>query len=102
MIAIIETGGKQYLVSPQTKLQIDKLVADAGGTIEFDKILLVADEKGAIEIGAPTVTAKVSAVVERQLRTRKILVRKFKNKTRYHRTHGHRQHKTEIIIGSIK
>ncbi len=102
MIAVIETGGKQYLVSPKTKLQIDKLVAEAGGTLEFDKILLIADEKGMIEIGAPMVDAKVTATVERQLRTRKILVRKFKNKTRYHRTHGHRQHKTEITVETIK
>ncbi len=102
MIAIVETGGKQFIVSPNTKIQAEKLTGDAGETITFDKVLLVAEEDGAdLKIGTPEVTAKIAATVSRQFRTRKIMVRKFKNKVRYHRTAGHRQHKTEIKIESV-
>ena len=102
MIAIIEAGGKQYLVTPEEKIEIEKTLDAAGDEIAFDKILLVANEDGTdVQIGAPTVSTKIAGTVLRQFRTKKIIVRKFKNKVRYHRTAGHRQHKTEIKIGAI-
>lgn len=102
MIAIIEVGGKQQLVSPNTKITTDKVSAAAGESFSVDKILLIADENGsALQIGTPTVSATVGATVLRQLRTRKIMVRKFKNKVRYRRTAGHRQHKSDLKIESI-
>ncbi|OGH61489.1 MAG: 50S ribosomal protein L21 [Candidatus Magasanikbacteria bacterium RIFCSPHIGHO2_01_FULL_50_8] len=103
MIAIIETGGKQYLVTPNQKITTEKTGADAGAALTFDKVLLVADENGAnVQIGTPTVSATVEGTLLRNFRTRKIMVRKFKNKVRYRRTAGHRQHQTEENIGSIK
>ena len=100
MLAIIETGGKQYLVSPDQKLNIPKLEVDEGGKVVFDKVLLMADEaKGTVQVGAPYVEgAKVEAVVEKQGRARKIIVLKYKPKTRYRIRRGHRQHFTKVKI----
>lgn len=102
MIAIIEAGGKQFIVSPNEKIETEKTLDALGAEITFDKVLLVADENGAnVQIGAPTLSAKITGTILSQFRTKKIMVRKFKNKVRYHRTAGHRQHKTEIKIGAI-
>lgn len=101
MIAIIEAGGKQYVVSPKQKLKIEKAGAEAGAAISF-KTLLIADESGSsLEIGAPALDTKVSATVVGNSRTRKIMVRKYKNKVRYRRTAGHRQHQTEVEISKL-
>ncbi len=100
MLAIIETGGKQYLVSPDQKLNIPKLEVDEGGKVVFDKVLLMADEaKGTVQVGTPYVEgAKVEALVEKQGRSRKIIVLKYKPKTRYRIRRGHRQHYTKVKI----
>lgn len=104
MFAIIETGGKQYLVSPKDKIQVEKLAAD-GDTIIFDKVLLVSDPQagsGQAKIGAPHVPgAKVTARVLKQARTRKLRIFKYKAKVRYRRRIGHRQEFTELEIESI-
>lgn len=102
MIAIIEAGGKQYVVGPKTKFKMEKAGIEAGEAITFDKVLLIADESGAsLEIGAPALDAKVSGTVTRNFRTKKVMVRKFKNKVRYRRTAGHRQHQTEVEISKL-
>ncbi|MCX6781461.1 MAG: 50S ribosomal protein L21 [Candidatus Magasanikbacteria bacterium] len=102
MIAIIEAGGKQYIVSSQQKIKIEKAGIEEGAPITFDKVLLIADESGAsLEIGKPTLDGKVTGKVMRNFRTRKIMVRKFKNKVRYRRTAGHRQHQTEVQIEKL-
>ncbi len=100
MIAVIETGGKQYIVQPEKTLKIPKLEIEEGGKVVFDKILLMADEaKGEVQIGAPYIEgAKIEAQVEKQGRTRKIIVLKYKPKTRYRIKRGHRQHFTEIKV----
>lgn len=100
MFAIIETGGKQYLVSPKDKIQVEKLAAE-GDTVVFDNVLLVSDKN--TKIGAPFVSgAKVTAKVLKQARTRKLRIFKYKSKVRYRRRIGHRQHFTELEIQSIE
>lgn len=101
MIAVIASGGKQFLVKPGQKLSVEKLTAADATDVKFDT-LLVADEAGAkVEIGTPKLPATTSARVERQWRTAKVIVRKYKNKTGYHRKFGHRQAQTEITVGEI-
>ena len=100
--AIIKTGGKQYIVSPGQKLKVEKLLADEGGTISFDRVLLTknGDE---VAIGTPILLgALVEAKVLKQARARKIIVFKYKNKTRRGTKNGHRQPYTEVEIGKIK
>jgi len=100
-IAVIETGGKQYLVKPQDKIQIEKVAGKEGDKVKFDKVLLVADGDK-VEVGKPYVSGKaVEAKVLGQSRDRKILVMKFKNKVRYKRKKGHRQHHTTVEIASF-
>lgn len=102
MFAVIETGGKQYLVSSGAKIKIEKLPEETGGTVVFDKVLLIADND-AISIGKPYITGTtVEAVVTRQGRAKKIHMLRYHSKTRRRRRKGHRQHFTEVEIKSIK
>ncbi|MBT4153279.1 MAG: 50S ribosomal protein L21 [Candidatus Magasanikbacteria bacterium] len=103
MFAVIETGGKQYLVKSGQKLSIEKIDAEPGTDITFDKVLLVADEEGKnVKIGAPYIDGvTITAKVDEQMRERKIRVVKYKRKIRYKRVHGHRQHKSIITLGAI-
>ena len=99
--AVIETGGKQYIVSPKDKLKIEKLPGEAGSEIGFDKVLLVAGE-GEPKLGTPYVSnSKVTAKVIQQGRARKIRIFKYKAKVRYRRRKGHRQDYTEVEIKAI-
>jgi len=101
MFAVIETGGKQYKVSPGDKIKVEKLNAQAGGNLVFDKVLLVSDESN-LKLGRPYIDgAKVDAKVVRQARDRKKIVFKYHSKTRYRKKKGHRQHFTEAEITKI-
>ncbi len=100
-LAVIKTGGKQYLIKEGDKLKLEKITALEGGNIEFDKILLMADKE--VKIGAPLVEgAKVSARVLKQGRSKKVVVFHYHSKTRYKKKAGHRQHFTEVEILGIK
>jgi large subunit ribosomal protein L21 len=98
-IAIIKTGGKQYKVAEGQDLKIEKLEKNQGEKITFET-LLIADEKD-LQIGKPSLGEQVSAEVIEQGRAKKIMVVKFKNKTRYTRNNGHRQPFTKVKITSI-
>ena len=81
--AIIETGGKQYQVSPDQTVRIEKLKGEKGEAISFDKVLLVADGE-AVKVGKPFVAgATVSAQVLSQAKGKKIRVFKYKAKSKY-------------------
>lgn len=98
--AIIETGGKQYWVSPKDKIKVEKLAAEAGQEITFDKVLLTRDKD--TKVGKPYVSGvKVVGKVLKQGRARKMRIFKYHSKTRYRRRLGHRQQFTEIEITSI-
>lgn len=101
-LAVIKTGGKQYLVKEGERLKIEKISAEEGGDFDFDKVLLLADGKE-IKIGAPFISgSKVTAKILKQGRGRKIIVFHYHSKTRYKKKAGHRQHFTEVEILEIK
>ena len=100
--AIFKTGGKQYRVKPGDVLDVEKLSVDVGSTTEFDYVLAIS-EQGEVEFGAPTVVgAKVVARVESHYKDRKVMVFKYKPKTRYRRKRGHRQNYTRLLIQDIQ
>ena len=83
MIAVIETGGKQYKVSPGQKIKVEKIEGDASANFVFDKVLLIADGKE-VKIGAPYIDdAKVEAKIIKQGRDKKKIVFRYHSKTRY-------------------
>jgi len=102
MLAVIKTGGKQYLVQPGDKIKIEKLDQKEGEEIVFSDVLLVEKDKK-VEIGTPLVkNAEVSAKILSQGKADKVVIFKYKAKKRYSRKIGHRQPYTEIEITGIK
>jgi len=102
MLAIIKTGGKQYLVSPGQKIKIEKLDDNEGKEVVFDQVLLL-EKDGKVEIGAPLVDgAKVTGKILRQGKAKKVIVFKYKSKKRYKVKKGHRQQFTEVEITEIR
>lgn len=101
MLAVIKTGGKQYLVSPGEKIKIEKLEIEDGKEVIFDEVLLL-DQDGKLEIGSPTIKgAKVVGKVIGQGKAKKVIIFKYKAKKRYHLKKGHRQQFTEVEIKSF-
>ena len=101
MYAVIATGGKQYRVSEGSVLRIEKLEAEAGANVEFDKILLVG-EGDKIQIGAPFLAGgKVVATVQSHGKGDKVTIVKFRRRKHYLRQGTHRQHYTQVKITSI-
>ena len=101
MHAIIETGGKQYKVTEGDTLFIEKLEAEAGQAITFDKVLAILDGDKAT-VGTPVVEgAKVDASVVKNGKGKKVIVFKYKPKKGYRRKQGHRQPYTKVTIGKI-
>lgn len=101
MYAIIRTGGHQYKVAPGDFIEVEKIEAKHGATVELSEVLLVSNGDG-LKIGSPLVEgAKVIATVQRQKRGEKIIVFKFKAKKRYRRKTGHRQSLTRLAIKEI-
>ena len=101
MHAIIETGGKQYKVAEGDTLFIEKLNAEAGEAVTFDKVLAVIDGDK-ITVGTPVVEgAKVDASVVKNGKGKKVIVFKYKPKKGYRRKQGHRQPYTKVTIGKI-
>jgi large subunit ribosomal protein L21 len=99
--AIIETGGKQYRVAEGDIIYIEKLNAESGETVTFDKVLAVIDDNNYV-FGTPTVEgATVTANVVKNGKAKKIRVFKMKPKKGYRRTMGHRQPYTQVQIGTI-
>lgn len=83
-------------------MRVEKISANKDGLINFDKVLMLADDKGKVQIGKPFIAkAIVSAKLVRQFKDKKIVVRKYHSKTRYRRKIGHRQQLTEIKIEKI-
>ena len=100
MFAIIQTGGKQYLVKKGDKIQIEKVAGEAGNVLKFDKVLLTSSGSD-VSVGKPYLTTTVEGKVVKQGRGDKIRVFKYRAKSKYRRTQGHRQHYTEIEITKI-
>jgi large subunit ribosomal protein L21 len=101
MYAVVSSGGKQYRVEPGGTLIVERLTADAGATVTFDRVLLVGDGE-AVTVGTPLVSgASVSATVLGEELGPKIIIFKFKQKVKYRRRTGHRQHLTRVRIDGI-
>ncbi len=101
MLAVIKTGGKQYLVKKGDKIKIEKLDAEIGKTVEFGEVLFVGDEN-TVKVGKPFIdNAKVEAKVIKQGKAKKVWGIKHKPKKRYKIKFGHRQAFTEVEITKI-
>ena len=101
MLAVIKTGGKQYIVAPKQRIKIEKLDIAEKGEVVFDNVLLV-EKNNKVEIGTPLIEgAKVIGKVVEQGKEEKIIVFKYKPKTRYKKKQGHRQLFTEVEILKI-
>lgn len=101
MRAIIETGGKQYRVAPGDPLTVERIEAEPGAAVEFDRVLLI-EEDGQVEVGRPAIAgARVRAHVLEHDRAQKIVVFKYKAKVRYRRKTGHRQARTHLRVTEI-
>jgi len=101
MYAIMETGGKQYRVAPGQVVRVEKIEAEVGQAIDFDKVLLIVGDEG-VSVGKPTIAgASVRGSVLAQARAKKIVVFKYKPKKRIRTKTGHRQPFTSVRIESI-
>jgi large subunit ribosomal protein L21 len=101
MYAVIKTGGKQYKVAKGNVLRVEKLTEEAGASVDFEHVLMVADGDN-VSVGAPYVKgSKVTAKVRAHGRGKKIKIIKFRRRKHYRRQMGHRQSYTEIEITSI-
>ena len=97
-LAVIMTGGKQYIVKPGDVLNIEKIIAKKDGSVDFDKVLLVTNGDD-VKVGAPLVAgAKISAKTEGDIRGKKTIAMRYKNKTRSMVRKGHRQTYTKVSI----
>jgi len=101
MYAIIELKGKQYKVEKGQELYVDLLGAEAGSSVEIDKVLLLNDEK-TVQVGQPYLQgASVKVKIEKQVKGQKLVVFKFRRKKRYKKKKGHRQNYHKITVQEI-
>ena len=102
MLAVIKTGGKQYLVKPGDIINIEKIAGDEGSEVEFSDVLMVSDGEGDVKVGTPVVeTAQVKGTILGEKKGIKIIVFKFKRRKGYIKKMGHRQKYTSVKINSI-
>jgi len=102
MFAVIKTGGKQYRVSKDDVFVVEKLVAEAGDTIQFDQVLMIGEDGKAPTVGSPLIAkATVSAEVVKQTRGDKIIIFKKRRRQNSRRKNGHRQDLTLVKITDI-
>ncbi len=99
--AIVRSGGKQYRVEAGDTIRVESLPGDDGDAVELEDVLMVSKD-GEVTLGAPTVAgAKVSALVAGHGKAKKVVVFKYKAKTRYRRKNGHRQLYTDLRVTDI-
>ncbi|MCP5513916.1 MAG: 50S ribosomal protein L21 [Spirochaetales bacterium] len=102
MYALVEIKGKQYKAEKGSVLRIDRVELEKGNELEFDKVLMLRGDKDDIKIGMPYLAGvKVQAVVEDQIRDKKVVVFKYKKRKNYRRTKGHKQPYTMIKVSEI-
>lgn len=103
MYAVIESGNKQYKVSEKDVVDLELLEAKPESEVKLDRVLLVSNGKDDIKVGTPYLKgAHVTGKVVSELKDDKVTTYKYKNKTNYHRTIGHRQRYTRVQITGIK
>ncbi len=101
MYVVVETSGKQYKVSAGEIIDVDKLPVDVGEKVELDRVLLIADGEE-VRVGQPTIEgAKVLTTVTDHVKGPKVIVFKYRPKSRYRVKQGHRQDYTRLMIDEI-
>ncbi len=101
MIAIVETGGKQYKVAEGKYVDIELLDANEGDSVEIDKILMIIDGENS-KVGQPYIEgAKITGKILKNDRAKKVIVYKMKRKKGYHRKNGHRQPFSRLMVENI-
>jgi large subunit ribosomal protein L21 len=99
--AVVKTGGRQYRVVEGRPVKLGRLAGDVGDAVELRDVLLM-DDGSSVTVGAPTIDgARVLGTIAEQGRDRKIIVFRYKAKTRYRKKTGHRQHFTRVVIEDI-
>lgn len=101
MYAVIETGGKQYRVSPGDVIHVETLNGEAGAAVEFDRVLAVSTADNQLRTGSDASAARVKGTIQSHSRGDKVIVFKFKRKKQYKKTLGHRQNLTTVSISEI-
>ena len=102
MYAVFLTGGKQYRAAPGETLRVERLAVEAGETVDFDQVLMVGGEEGAVQIGTPVLAGgRVSARVKAHGRGDKVRIVKFRRRKHHLKRQGHRQDYTEIEVTGI-
>jgi large subunit ribosomal protein L21 len=102
MYAVIRTGGKQYRVSADEVVTIEKVAGEAGSSVEFTEVLMLGGASGEAKVGTPAVVgAKVVAEVVEQSRAPKVIAFKKRRRKNSRRKRGHRQHLTLVRIKEI-
>ena len=100
--AVFKTGGKQYRVKQGDTLDVEKLSVDVDSIAEFGEVLAISND-GEVTFGSPPIEgAKVLARVDSHYKDKKLMVFKYKAKTRYRRKRGHRQTYTRVVIQDIQ
>jgi len=101
-IAVIKTGGKQYIVKPGDVIKVEKIDKNVGEEVIFDEVLLFQNDKSNIQIGQPLVKGvQVKGKIVEQGKDKKIIVFKYRPKKRYRKKQGHRQPYTKVEILDI-
>jgi large subunit ribosomal protein L21 len=101
MYALVDIKGKQYKAEKGSLLKVDKVEAEQGGALEFDKVLLVSSDKD-VKVGSPYVKgAKIKASVVDHGKDKKVIVYKFKRRKGYRRKQGHRQQFSLVKVEDI-
>jgi len=101
MFAVVSSGGKQYRVEPGSTVLVDRVATEPGASITFDRVLLIGDGDSTT-VGTPLVSgATVSGTVVREELGPKLVIFKFKQKVKYRRRTGHRQHLSLVRIDEI-
>jgi len=100
MYAVIETGGKQYRVTPGEAVVVETLKGEVGAAVEFGRVLAVVDGDS-VKTGSALEGATVKGTIAEHGRGEKVLVFKFKRKKQYKRTIGHQQNFTRVTVDEI-
>ena len=101
MIAIIKTGGKQYIAKEGQTLTLEMLPGKAGDAVEFEVLLRAEEDGSKVEVGTPTVAAKAKGEIVEHGRSKKISVVHYKAKVRHKKRVGHRQPFTKVKMTKV-
>lgn len=100
-MAVVKTGGKQYVVTAGETIVVDNLNVEAGKSVELDLLALLDNEKLTVDLGTPFLKTKAKATVVNNVKGDKIHVARFKAKTRYRKARGFRAQLTELKVDSF-